>query len=120
MSQIKLAIVGSRNMSDENLFNIGINKAIESWGCVSCVISGGARGADTLGEEWACEQGIPAKIFKPNWKKYGKSAGILRNSDIIAESTHILAFPSHSGKGTQNSISRAQKQNKPVLIFYID
>lgn len=85
------------------------------------VVSGGARGADTLGEKWARSKNIPVTIYKPDWIKHGKAAGPIRNRDIIERATHVLAFPSRKGKGTQHSLSLAEKDpTKKVLIHWID
>lgn len=107
-------------MYDKVLFQKGITKALEQWGKPDLVVSGGARGADTMGERWAREHKIPVTIFKPDWKLHGKKAGILRNADIIKEATHVLAFPSKSGRGTQNSIKRARDADMPLLVYYIE
>ncbi len=117
---ISLAIVGSRDMIDDALFAKGIEAAIVQWGLPDMVVSGGARGADTLGAQWAIINHVTLRVFEPDWKRYGKAAGIIRNKDIIGSATHVLAFPSKSGKGTQNSINLAQKKKKPLLVYWID
>lgn len=53
MSGIRLAIVGSREMTNTNLFTKAINEFVEKYGKPIEVVSGGAKGADTLGESWA-------------------------------------------------------------------
>jgi len=80
---MKLAIVGSRNMTDTKLFREGIIQVLEKYGEPVEVISGGAPGADSLGAEWARQNNYPLIEYKPNWSKYGKQAGILRNGDIV-------------------------------------
>ena len=115
-----LAIVGSREMKLKSpVFQEGILQVIEQWGVPSSVVSGGARGADTIGEQWARDNNIPITVYKPDWKKHGRAAGMIRNADIIARATHILAFPSSTGSGTQDSIIRATRANKPVISLYI-
>jgi hypothetical protein len=117
---MKLAIVGSRNFTDIDKFNKCITEVVELWGKPDEVVSGGARGADTLGEKWAQANGIPTTIYKPDWTKYGKRAGIIRNIDIITRASHVIAFPSKSGKGTQHSIKLAKEQSKKLLVYWID
>jgi len=117
---MKLAIVGSRTFTDQERFDAWIDKAIELWGIPDEVVSGGASGADTLGERWARSRGIKVTIFRPDWDQYGRAAGIIRNRDIIARATHVLAFPSRRGKGTQHSISLAKKQKKELVVHWID
>lgn len=122
---MRLAIVGSRTLTNKQFFNDKIDLALNEWidksqTNITHIVSGGARGADTLAEQWAKARNIETVIFKPDWNKYGKRAGYLRNVDIITNATHVLAFPSHQGCGTQHSIEIAKKQNKPLMIYWID
>lgn len=111
---MKLAIIGSRNFSDINLLNDVLNPLVFN---VDLVISGGADGADKMGEEWAKKYGIDTHIFYPDWKTYGKSAGFIRNEDIIKNADCVIAFWDQKSKGTQHSISLCEKYNKPCRII---
>ena len=121
---MKLAIVGSRNYSNYTQACQQIDIALSQWSKspsdVTEVVSGGAAGADKMAERWARERGIPVKVFKPDWDKHGKAAGPLRNQSIIEYATHVVAFPSREGRGTQDSISRAKKLNRMLHEFAID
>lgn len=116
---MNLAIVGSRELVDYEWFKSQVNQFIQDYGNPNMIISGGAKGADTLARMFANEMKIPIKEFIPDWS-IGRHAGILRNTDIIKESTHVLAFPSNNGKGTQDSIAKAKQMNKIGRIIYID
>ena len=117
---ICLAIVGSRELSDKKWFEEKMDEVVKRWGIPNSVVSGGGRGADTLGEKWAKERNIKTLIFKPDWNKHGRSAGIIRNGDIIGAATHVVAFPSRNGSGTQNSISRSKKAGLHLIVHMID
>jgi hypothetical protein len=121
---MNLAIVGSRNFNDWELCKKTVLDALKEWNIdvndINNIVSGGARGADTLAERFAEEYGISMIVFKPDWNKHGRAAGILRNSDIIAKSTHVVAFPSKRGRGTQDSIRKAEGSNKKLKIVWID
>jgi hypothetical protein len=82
-SDVKLAIVGSRTFFDYKVLKNTLDdiSTEHSLNYIE-IISGGAKGADSLGEMYAKEKGIPTKIFPAEWKKYGKSAGFKRNVDI--------------------------------------
>jgi len=109
---MKVAVIGSRSFNDyEEVKRILSNIQITE------IISGGAAGADTLGEQYAKENNIPTKIFKPDWEKHGKVAGFLRNTDIVNESELVVAFWDGESKGTKDSISKAYEQNKKVLVI---
>ena len=79
---MKLAVVGSRNFNNYELLKEKINE--NKWD-IEAIVSGGARGADSLGARYAQENNIPLIEFTPDWKKHGKSAGFKRNVDIINE-----------------------------------
>lgn len=111
MEPVKLAVVGSRSFSDyERLTNV------LSEYCIDAIISGGAIGADSLAERYAKEHNIKTIIYKPDWVKYGKRAGFIRNTDIINAADQIVAFWDGESKGTKNSIDTAISQHKKVRI----
>jgi hypothetical protein len=143
---MKLAIIGSRSFEDYELLRRTI--ADLSWRWVSTgpdgegrnrcqideVISGGAAGADSLGARWVEEHNKEGKegwyyltydfapikltVFKPDWAKYGKRAGFLRNEDIVKAADMVLAFWNGSSKGTANSLAIAKRLKKPTMIIY--
>lgn len=108
---MKVGVIGSRGFKDYDL----VVKTLSSMN-ITLIVSGGAMGADTLGERYAKENNIETKIFLPDWKTHGKAAGFLRNTDIINESDTIVAFWDGSSRGTADSIAKANKLNKPVII----
>ena len=81
------------------------------------IISGGARGADTLAEWFARDYNYATKIFHAEWDKYGRSAGYRRNVDIINNCNILVAFWDGTSRGTKHSIDIAKEQGKPVIIF---
>ncbi len=84
---------------------------------VSEIISGGAKGVDTLAEEFADKNKLTKHIIRPNYKKYtGKSAPIIRNKQIIQEADVVLALWDGQSKGTEFSINYAKKLNKEVVV----
>jgi len=120
---MKIAIVGSRKFENYTLFKEKVNECLKEWDVVSSqivkVVSGGAKGADTLAYKWACENNIIITVYIPDWKAFGKAAGILRNKSIVDDCTHMIAFPTQSGKGTQDSIKRAKRTSKIIKVFWI-
>lgn len=106
-----IGIIGSRTFDDYELLKRSINLS-----GVSEICSGGAKGADSLAEKLAGEFSIPIKIYYPDWKLYGKIAGFRRNSDIVSYSDKIYAFWDGESKGTLDSINKAKKLNKPIMV----
>jgi hypothetical protein len=118
---MKVGIIGSREFSDydkmkESILSYFRNKNLDI-NTIEYIVSGGARGADKLGERFAEEFNIKTKIHLPNWDKFGKSAGMIRNSDIIDDSDLIFAFWDGQSKGTKDSINKARKRNKEIEII---
>jgi len=119
--KIKLGIVGSRDFKNYMFLKSKLTELFEKnkWEFPpQCVVSGGARGADNLAEIWAKEHDIEMVVLKPDWQKYGKGAGIMRNTDIVNGSTHIVAFVMPTSRGTWDTIRKAQKKGIPVEIIH--
>jgi hypothetical protein len=112
---MKLAVVGSRGFNDYEKLKSNLD-IIHKVKIVTCVISGGAYGADSLAEKWAKENNIETLIFYPDWDKYGKSAGYIRNEEIVKASDAVIAFWDGTSKGTEHSINLARKYNKALAI----
>lgn len=119
----RVALVGSRDFVDYDNFKQKVDSTLESWGITPkevVVVSGGAKGTDTLAEKYAKEETTNKPlIFKPDWKTHGKKAGILRNGDIIEAAEYCIAFPSENGKGTQDSMKRATAKKIPLQVFWV-
>lgn len=115
---MKLAIVGSRTFTDWPRFCLLLQEFVDQHGLPDEVISGGAKGADTMAEKWARLKKIKPTVLRPSWRikgVYNPRAGLDRNTDIVASCTHMIAFPSSKGSGTQDSIRKARKAGK-ILI----
>jgi hypothetical protein len=81
------------------------------------IISGGARGADNLAEEWAKERKVPIQVFPVTpheWGKYGKRAGYLRNQKMLDEGKPDLVIAFRGGKGTRMMIELAEQAGVKV------
>ena len=114
---MKVAIIGSRDFNDYNYMCEMMDDFTKCHFTITTIISGGAKGADSLGEKWAEDNNLPTEIYKPDWKKYGRSAGYIRNADIVDNSQHVIAFWDGNSKGTLNSVDRAKKNKIAVTIY---
>ena len=74
----------SRDFNDYNLLKEKCDTFLEIKRMVNDIqiVSGGARGADSLGERYAAEKGYHLQLFNADWEKYGKSAGYKRNVEM--------------------------------------
>ena len=87
---------------------------------ITSVISGAAKGADTLGERWAQENGLSISRKPADWEAYGKRAGYLRNTEMAEEAGSdglLCAFWDGKSKGTKHMIDIAKSKGLTVLIF---
>jgi hypothetical protein len=107
-----LAIIGSRDFSDFELLELTVN-GIED---VSEIISGGAKGTDSLARDYANKYHIKIIEYIPDWKKHGLAAGYKRNVDIINYCDAAIAFWNGTSNGTRHGIELAVKQRKCLKI----
>jgi len=113
---MKLIIAGGREFNDyellkEKLDNLLINNTDDVE-----IVSGKARGADSLGEKYAKEKGYPVKEFPAKWNEYGKRAGYLRNEEMALYATHCVCFWDGESKGTKHMIDLAKKSNLNLRV----
>jgi hypothetical protein len=110
---MNIAIVGSRKYS--NLPKV--SSYVRSLPPGTVVVSGGAQGVDRAAEFAALSVGLGTIIFLPNWEKYGKKAGFLRNMDIVKQADKLVAFWDGESKGTLHSINLAKEKGISVEIY---
>ncbi len=117
---MRTIIAGSR----DNVTQQDVDRAIELSGwsdLISVVVSGRARGADKMGEDWAKRHGIKIDPFVPNWRPNGvfdKSAGYKRNEEMAASADALIAV--WDGKSSGTGHMRDIAFNKPMkgFIYY--
>jgi hypothetical protein len=110
---MRTIIAGSRSCKDYD----AVLEAIEdSAFSISTVVSGTAAGVDSLGERYAEENAIPVDKFVPDWDRYGKRAGILRNRQMAEHADALIAIWDGSSKGTLNMINTAKALNLKVYV----
>lgn len=110
---MKLAVIGSRGITELELTPYIPENTTE-------IISGGAKGIDTLAEEYADKFKLSKHIIRPDYKKYpSKSAPIIRNKLIIDHCDSVLVFWDGKSKGTLSALDYAKKIDKPVKIVEV-
>lgn len=117
---IRVIIAGGRDFHDYRRLRAFMNCLLKPISEPVEIISGGANGADSLGERYAKEYGYTLKRFPADWNKYGKAAGPIRNREMAlyaAEETGVLvAFWDGASRGTQNMIARAEECGLKVFV----
>lgn len=101
---MKVLFCGGRDFSDK--FKVlRVMKKVKP----SLVITGGARGADTLADQVAEALGIPRVIYPANWKGEKKKAGFIRNQRMLDEAWPDLVVAFEGGNGTADMVDRAER-----------
>ena len=80
------------------------------------IVSGGARGADAIGERYATENGFKIEKYPADWQTYGRCAGPIRNRQMAEICDYVICFWDQKSKGTKSMINYAHKCGKPVKI----
>jgi hypothetical protein len=109
----RVAIVGSRGYPRLDL----VREYVGTLGLRAIVVTGGAAGVDQTAEERALERGMQVSIHVPDWDRWGKRAGLLRNAKIVADCDRLVAFWDGQSSGTRDSIEKALTARMDVVIM---
>ena len=122
----KVVVAGSRGFNSyaymEEALDQQIMEAMEELDIIDDIeiVSGGAKGADKLGERYAKERGYSLKIFPAEWNKYGKSAGYKRNAQMAEYADMVIVFWDGESKGTKHMIDLADEKQLYLAINEYD
>ena len=125
MKELRVIIAGSRDFNNYDLLKksaIDIINKKTMLPDLSRIVSGGARGADTLGERFANEMGLEITRFIPDWDGLGKRAGYVRNAEMAKFAVQddndgmLIAFWNGKSKGTKHMIDLANKYGLEVHV----
>jgi len=115
MKELKLGVVGSRNFSDYSLMKEKLDE-IKKQTDTLIIASGGSKGADSLAEKYALENGLKCVVFVAEWDRYAKASGMIRNRKIVDYSDELIAFYDGRSPGTKNTIMLANQSNKKIKV----
>lgn len=113
---MKILCCGDRNW---NNFQLVYNTLI-TFPCDTTVIHGAARGADTIAGKVANLLGMKVEIYSADWTKQGKSAGPIRNRQMLDQKPDlVLAFHNdiEASKGTKDCVTEAKRRGIPVRLL---
>jgi len=116
---IKVIIAGGRDFNDYKLLKDAASKFLH--GCTLddiTIISGKAKGADSLAIKLAREYGLDLITKPADWDKYGRSAGFIRNVEMADIATHLLAFWDGKSRGTRHMIETAKTKGLIIKVVY--
>ena len=125
MKELRIIIAGSRDFNDYELLKKSAIEIITKKTMLpdlTRIISGGARGADTLGERFANEMGLEISRFIPDWDGLGKRAGYVRNAEMAKFAVEddndgmLIAFWDGQSRGTKHMIDLAKRYGLEVHV----
>jgi len=120
---MKTIIAGSRDITDYDKVGTLLDIIHLTWrerGMeITEVVSGCARGVDTLGERWANDLKIPIKQFPADWKKYGRAAGPIRNKQMAEYAAALIAIKHEVSAGTDDMIKQAKAKGLMIIVHII-
>ena len=127
MKELRIIIAGGRDFCNTKLLSEVLTSYLRNVGLMDATvtfISGTARGADSLGEQFAISQNYPVKRFPADWDNLGKNAGYARNEQMAkyaAEKTGVLfAFWDGKSKGTKHMIDLASRYGLKVYVIHYE
>lgn len=122
--QLRIIVAGTRDFDDYHFLRGYLNamrfKYEEKLGHTLVIISGGAKGADKLGERWAKEHDISFSVFPADWSKHGKAAGPIRNTKMAEVSDALVAFWDGKSRGTKHMIDTAIEKGLMTKVIRYD
>lgn len=117
---MRVIVCGSRTFSFREWMFRELDKIHEATP-ITCVIEGEATGADSLGKLWAKSHGIEVLKFRADWKQYGKTAGLIRNREmLLADPDKVYAFvdkPLQESRGTAHMVKISAQAGVPTRVF---
>lgn len=113
---MRVLVCGSRHFNDKELMEDVLKQY-----AITEIIHGKARGTDSLAGEYGKSVSIPVAEFPALWDKYGKSAGPIRNRQMLVEGEPdlVIAFRAPNSRGTQNMIDQARKAGVETVVVNI-
>lgn len=119
ISIFKVCICGCRDFTNYDFFKEKCLFLLKNHLPNVIIISGGAKGVDTLAERFAKELNLQNDIYKADWGKYGKSAGPKRNLEMVKNADGVIAFWDFKSRGTKTTIQFSKENNVNLKIVNI-
>ena len=111
---MKVVIAGGRDFTNTDIAFTCIKPLVKAG---DVIISGHAFGADHIGELYALKNKLQCELYPPDWKKYGKAAGPIRNEQMAKVADKLIAFWDGKSRGTRSMINLAKKHGCEITVF---
>ena len=115
--EYKLLVAGGRDFNDYSVLTKALWDFANATDDEVSIISGMARGADSLAVKWAKENSVELYEYPANWDAYGKSAGYKRNVEMSKAADGAIIFWNGLSAGTKHMINIMEQLHKPVILI---
>lgn len=113
--EMKVIIAGGRDFNDYEQLETACDFILSKTHKKITIVSGAARGADTLGEQYAMNRGYQIDSHPADWS-LGKRAGFVRNEEMAKEADALIAFWDGTSRGTASMIQLAERYGLKVAV----
>lgn len=119
---MKVIIAGGRDFTKMGFLECKLDSFLHTTGGHEdiTIVSGAAKGADTLAIQAAESRGLAVMKVIPNWAGYGKSAGYIRNAQMADIADALIAFWNGESRGTKHMIDTALKKGLEVHVYHYE
>jgi hypothetical protein len=111
----RVLVTGSLSFNDYELLRATLDRLLAERGNV-VVVTGGATGAEALGERYAQERGLGVTQLLADWARYGRGAKVIRNTQLIEVADRAVFFWDGKNRGIAETIERAEAKGIPVEV----
>lgn len=109
---MKIAVIGSRGIAEIDFSRVAARPG-------DVIVTGGAKGVDSLAEAAALASGLEVEVIRPDYARHGRAAPHIRNREIVARCDRLVAFWDGESRGTKGTVDHARKQGKPVELVRV-
>ena len=118
----RVAIVGSRDYPNAR---IAAGAVLSRWAARTydpqhqvTIVSGGARGVDSVAIEIAKARGFPVQVLPADWQRWGKRAGYMRNEELVSVVDEVIVLWDGESKGSKHTIDLTLRLRKHLEVIF--
>ena len=116
---VNIVICGSRHFTDYSVLSSALDDFLSIFQKEEiCIVSGGCRGADSLALQYAQDRSISFLKYPADWKRFGKSAGIIRNFQMLEIANICFGFHDGVSRGTAQMLRISRAKGIPTEVYY--